>query len=198
MFERALVAAGQAAVGGIDEHRPEIVVEALRMQARAHDALGNLRDALIAERAAGAHLSDLIDRQRERQLADLDMRAALREREREIEKLTRENDLKSTLLSKNEEIERANADLLQANEELRQFAFVASHDLKEPLRQIGSYVGLLKRKYAKTFDEDGLAYLGFVTEGVSRLNRLFDSLMHYTAVARLDTRARTRRPESAR
>ncbi len=185
-YEEALQIAQQAAEAGVAEHRPEIVVAALRVQGRAREALGQLREAMLAERRASTYLVELIDRKRERQLTDLDMRAALREREREIEKLTRENDLKSTLLSKNEEIERANADLLQANEELRQFAFVASHDLKEPLRQIGSYVSLLKRKYGQTFDEDGQAYLGFVTEGVSRLNRLFDSLMHYTTVARVD------------
>ena len=182
----ALAAAERAVALAADEARPALVVEAHRCRGAAHEALGQAPEALAAERDAGALLSRLIRQRDERRLGGLDMRAALREREREIEKLTRENDLKGALLAKNEEIERANADLLQANEELRQFAFVASHDLKEPLRQVGSYVSLLKRRYGEVLDEDGRAYVGFVSEGVARLNRLFDSLMHYTAVARLD------------
>jgi light-regulated signal transduction histidine kinase (bacteriophytochrome) len=110
----------------------------------------------------------------------------LRKKEREIEKLTRENQLKSALIEKNDEIERANRELIQVNEELRQFAYVASHDLKEPLRQVGSYISLLRRKYAHLFDDDAQTYFGFVTEGVNRLNRLFDSLMQYTTVARIE------------
>ena len=184
--EGALAAADRAEDLAAAETRPALVVDALRCQAAAFEALDRLPEALAAERAAGDLLSKLLRQRGERLLGGLDMRAALREREREIEKLTRENDLKGALLAKNEEIERANADLLQANEELRQFAFVASHDLKEPLRQVGSYVSLLKRRYASHLDEDGRAYFGFVVEGVARLNRLFDSLMHYTAVARLD------------
>lgn len=182
----ALLEAGDAIRLAEELRRPEVAVEAYRVRARALEATDELAEALAAERAAGACLEAVIDERAERRLGELDMRAALREREREIEKLTRENDLKGALIAKNDEIERANADLLQANEELRQFAFVASHDLKEPLRQIGSYVSLLKRKYGADLDEDGRTYFGFVTEGVARLNRLFDSLMHYTAVARMD------------
>ena len=182
----AHTAADRAEELALAEARPGLVVEAIRCQGAAREAAGDPAAALAAERAAGELLSRLLRQRDERRLGDLDMRAALREREREIEKLTRENDLKGALLAKNDEIARANADLLQANEELRQFAFVASHDLKEPLRQVGSYVSLLKRRYLDGLDEDGRAYFGFVSEGVARLNRLFDSLMHYTAVARLD------------
>ena len=181
-----LASAARARSRALAEDLPEIAIEADRLTARALEASGEFAGALEAERRA-AQLSDQTHaRRRNRQLGDLDMRAALQQSEREIERLTRESGLKSALLSKSDEVERANAELLQANEDLRQFAFVASHDLKEPLRQIGSYVGLLRRKCGARLDEDGRAYLDFVSDGAARLNRLFDSLMHYTSVARQD------------
>ncbi len=185
-MEKCLRCGERALRIGLLEHRPEVAVAAERLRGLAFEALGDVAAALSAERHATQLLEEGQSRHQDRQLADLDMRAALRQREREIERLTRESGLKSALLAKNDEVERANADLLQANEDLRQFAFVASHDLKEPLRQIGSYVSLLKRQYANAFDADGQTYLGFVTDGVARLNRLFDSLMHYTSVARIE------------
>ena len=171
-----------------DEMRDDLRVACLRLRARSLAASGELPAALAAERAAGDLAGSLIESQRDRHLPDLNMRAALRQREREIEKLNREAELKNALVAKTEQIERANRDLVQINEELRQFAYVASHDLKEPLRQIGSYVSLIRRNYAELFDERGEQFFGFVTEGVARLNRLLDSLMHYTSVARIELR----------
>jgi len=183
-FEDAISFAEQAVEASSTEGRTELFVDAVNLISQSQKALGNFELALKAQNLATTKALKLLQEQRGRHLPDLDMRAALRKQEREIEKLTRENSLKSALIDKNEEIERANRDLLQANEELRQFAYVASHDLKEPVRQVGSYVSLIRRKYAHLFDEDAQEYFGFVTEGVSRLNRLLDSLMHYAAVAR--------------
>ncbi len=181
-----LTTAASALARAREERKGALVVEALRLQAQAHQLAGDLAAALESEQQASTLAVRMLQRQRERHLPDLDMRAALRQKEREIEKLTQQNDLKNAIVAKNEEIERANQDLVQANEELRQFAYVASHDLKEPLRQIGSYVSLIKRNYYDLLDERGETFFGFVTEGVGRLNRLLDSLMHYTSVARID------------
>lgn len=185
-YQDAISFADLASNAATLEGRSELFVGALSIISKSQEALGNVELALHAQQQATETALHLLSEQRVRQLPDLDMRAALRKKEREIEKLTRENSLKSALIDKNEEIERANRDLMQANEELRQFAYVASHDLKEPLRQIGSYVSLIKRKYAHLFDADGEEYFGFISEGVTRLNRLLDSLMHYAAVARQD------------
>lgn len=168
------------------EQAPELAIEALRLKARAYSSQEEYVEALECEREASRRALHLLHQQRERQLPDLNMRAALQEKEREIEELTRENELKNAIVEKNEAIGQANRELMQANEELRQFAFVASHDLKEPLRQIGSYVGLIRRMYVQQLDERGETFFNFITEGVERLNRLLDSLMHYTAIARID------------
>ena len=186
--DRCLDLARECEASAREEGRDDLLAEALRLRSRILGEGGDAAAALAAERAAGEVTRRLLDQQRDRHLPDLNMRAALRQRDREIEKLTREAELKNALVAKTEETERANRDLVQVNEELRQFAYVASHDLKEPLRQIGSYVSLIRRDYGDRLDERGEAFFGFVTEGVTRLNRLLDSLMHYTSVARLEMR----------
>ncbi|MDX2249033.1 MAG: ATP-binding protein [Bacteroidia bacterium] len=75
-----------------------------------------------------------------------------------------------------------NQELARTNKELEQFAYVASHDLKEPLRMIASYTGLLKRRYNHLFDDDAYEYMGFVEEGVHRMDALLKDLMIYAQI----------------
>ncbi|MEZ4828367.1 MAG: ATP-binding protein [Bacteroidia bacterium] len=75
-----------------------------------------------------------------------------------------------------------NRELARTNKELEQFAYVASHDLKEPLRMIASYTGLLKRRYSHLFDKDAHEYMGFVSEGVNRMDALLKDLMVYATI----------------
>ncbi len=82
--------------------------------------------------------------------------------------------------------EKLNHDLKVSNEELEQFAYVASHDLQEPLRTIASFVKLLSTQYAGSFDEKGKTYIGFAVEGASRLQRMINDLLQYS---RLNTTA---------
>jgi signal transduction histidine kinase len=70
--------------------------------------------------------------------------------------------------------------LQQANEELRQFAYRASHDLQEPLRTISNYVGLFKRNYGNDLNEEGREYLGFAKDASERMHRLVKDLLEYT------------------
>ncbi|MEZ4884714.1 MAG: ATP-binding protein [Chitinophagales bacterium] len=96
------------------------------------------------------------------------------------------NDLQSgfnaTLKTKNEQIELQNQKLANSNKELRQFAYIASHDLKEPLRMIGSYTSLLRRRYSNKLDEGAQEFMGFITEATSRMNNLLDDLLTYSKV----------------
>ncbi len=81
---------------------------------------------------------------------------------------------------KNEEIKVKNKQLEHSNEDLQQFAYVASHDLKEPLRMINSYTKLLERRYNDLFDSTGKEFMHFVTDAVSRMEILLDDLLDFS------------------
>ncbi|WP_052351950.1 PAS domain S-box protein [Deinococcus pimensis] len=78
------------------------------------------------------------------------------------------------------ELRRANAELRRSNAELERFAFVASHDLQEPLRTIASFSELIDQRYRDTLDERGRTYLRLVTQGAVRLKRLVDDLLVFS------------------
>jgi two-component system, chemotaxis family, sensor kinase Cph1 len=65
-------------------------------------------------------------------------------------------------------------------EELRQFSYAASHDLREPLRMISSYSQLLHRRYANQLDNDGREFIGFIVEAVNRMEQLLGDLLTYS------------------
>ncbi len=89
-------------------------------------------------------------------------------------------------LEQAEQIKEINAQLAQANEDLRQFAFAASHDLQEPVRMVATYVQLLQRRYEGKLDEDADEYIKFASQGARRIRDLIKGLLKYS---RVDTRA---------
>jgi PAS domain S-box-containing protein len=113
--------------------------------------------------------------------------SVLRDREGEIagficilkditERLQTENRLKTLL-----------EDLQRSNTELEQLAYVASHDLQEPLRMVSSYLELLERRYKDRLDQDAREFIGFAVDGAKRMKRLIEDLLTFS---RLGTRAR--------
>lgn len=95
-----------------------------------------------------------------------------------VNKLLEEKNL--LLNSKNEEIHIKNKQLELSNEDLQQFAYVASHDLKEPLRMIGSYTQLLKRKYSASFDESGNEFMHYIVDAVGRMENLLNDILDFS------------------
>jgi PAS domain S-box-containing protein len=82
---------------------------------------------------------------------------------------------------KNEELlKHYTVELERSNEELEQFAFVASHDLQEPLRMISSFMDLLKRNYKGHLDEKAHRYIDFATDGAKRMKQIILDLLEYS------------------
>jgi signal transduction histidine kinase len=77
-------------------------------------------------------------------------------------------------------VEQRTQALQRSNEDLQQFAYIASHDLKEPMRMIASYSTLLQRRYSGRLDQDADDYIGFITGGVHRMNALISDLLEYS------------------
>lgn len=76
-------------------------------------------------------------------------------------------------------------DLTRSNSELEQFAYVASHDLRQPLRMINSYVQMLERRLADTLDDETRAMMHFATDGARRMDQMLVSLLEYSRVGRM-------------
>lgn len=107
----------------------------------------------------------------------------IQQQNQELETINRQQiDLNKLLANKNEHIQEQNQQLESSNLELRQFAYIASHDLKEPLRTISSYTSLLDRRYKKDLDQDAQEFMGFVTDAVKRMYALLDDLLAYSKV----------------
>ena len=146
----------------------------------------NYQRALRSQMIYSEKQEDYLKMQRNMHILDYEIRYALREKQLKIEELTKENRFQALLLERNSQIEKQNEQLRQANEELQQFAYITSHDLKEPLRMIGSYSQVIQQRYAHLLDEDSKPFFGFINDGATRMNGLLDALLQYATIGKVD------------
>ena len=104
-------------------------------------------------------------------------------------KITRLESSQRATLNMMEDAERSrqtlatmNEALQQSNHDLEQFAYIASHDLQEPLRKVASFCSLLQKEYGDGLDDDGRKYLNFAVDGASRMRALVQDLLLYSKI----------------
>jgi light-regulated signal transduction histidine kinase (bacteriophytochrome) len=99
--------------------------------------------------------------------------------------------LEMRVAQRTRELEETNLNLSRSNADLERFAYVASHDLQEPLRMVASYVGLIRRQYEGKLDASADEYIGFAVDGAKRMQLLIQDLLTYS---RASTQALTLEP----
>lgn len=94
----------------------------------------------------------------------------------------------SPLKSIEEQLRSKQNELVRSNEDLQQFAYIASHDLQEPLRMVASYTQLLEKRYGEVLDNEGLEYIRFAVDGATRMGNLIRDLLAFSRAGSPETR----------
>ena len=100
-----------------------------------------------------------------------------------IERKKIESELQNYKSNLEDKVKERTKELEQSNKELQQFAYVASHDLREPLRMISSFLQLLERRYNEQLDDDANEFIEFAVDGAKRLDSMIKDLLEYSRVA---------------
>lgn len=100
--------------------------------------------------------------------------------------ITARKNAEQQLRQANSTLEKYVHDLQQSNDELEQFAYVASHDLQEPLRMVTGFLAQLEKKYQHLLDETAQQYIHFAVDGAVRMRRIILDLLEYSRVGKYD------------
>ena len=103
-----------------------------------------------------------------------------RRAEEEVHKLN--VDLEQRVSDRTAELNARAKDLARSNSELQQFAYVASHDLQEPLRMVASFTQLLAKRYKDKLDDDARDFINYAVDGATRMQTLISDLLNYSRV----------------
>jgi PAS domain S-box-containing protein len=103
-----------------------------------------------------------------------------------IQDITKLRENENRLQELNKDLEVQTKALAVSNEELEQFAYVASHDLQEPLRMVTSFMAQLEKKYGDVIDEKGKRYIEYAVDGAKRMRQIILDLLDYSRVGKMD------------
>lgn len=98
--------------------------------------------------------------------------------------ITHRKQSEESLKQLNEELAKNVHELALSNQELEQFAYIASHDLQEPLRMISGFMNQLEKKYSDVLDEKAHQYIHFAVDGAQRMKQIINDLLEYSRVGR--------------
>ncbi|MFF7939779.1 CHASE3 domain-containing protein [Nocardia gamkensis] len=147
--------------------------------------LGSLTDASL--RVAGGDFDHHIDVHGPADLATV-AQAVESMRRRIVAELESSRAQEAVLAEQKTDLDLQAVELRRSNAELEQFAYVASHDLQEPLRKVASFCQLLEKRYGDKLDERGKQYIDFAVDGAKRMQVLINDLLTFSRVGRITDR----------
>lgn len=154
--------------------------------ADAYKYLGDYKKAFYYLEYFSETSEEFMLQMRERRTMDLEIQYALKDKEQEIKLLKQEMELDKLKLTYQAEIENQNEKLKMSNQDLLQFTYAISHDLKEPLRMISSFSNLWYRKNKATNDETDEEYFYFIRDGAERMTNMLQGLLDYATIGKKD------------
>jgi signal transduction histidine kinase len=159
--------------------------------AEAYKRLGNYKKAFEYLEQFSQTSEEFMMQMRKRRTMDLEIQYAIKNKETEIELLKQQIEIDKLKLLHQSEIESQNEKLKMSNQELRQFTYAISHDLKEPLRMISSFANLWYRKNKETNDKIDEEYFYFVRDGAERMTNMLQGLLDYATIGKTEMKKET-------